>query len=923
MRPIRLTMSAFGPYARKTTLELDQLGQSGLYLITGDTGAGKTTIFDAITFALYGEASGEIRDPSMMRSQYAQPDIPTEVELIFDCGGRRYQVRRNPEYLRPAKRGSSMTVQKADAELILPDGRIITKTRDVTAAITELLHLDRNQFSRIAMIPQGEFMKLLLASTEERKAIFRQIFRTERYYRLQEQLKLSSGTLHDQCRQLQAGIAQYISGISCDPHSTLYCSVEQARAGQLPTAEACALLQSVLTEDAQTEAAQRAALEQTESALTACQNLLSKAEEREKITLALQSAQAKLTLTLEQEASALQELQAQEARLPEQECINTEIAALQAQLPQYDELDAANAAVKTLNAQITTTRNQLTDEQTRLQVYKSKAEAAKSELSGLQAIPQRKAELETLREQILFRQEQLLQLQNTLNQLSAQTETLEIAQARFRKAEAHAEAAQQDYLEKNRAYLREQAGILADLLEDQHPCPVCGSLTHPAPAAKSAQAPSKKELDDAHAYSETARATAADASVAAGKLLGRVSALQQEIDARCSQLFGESLGLMLTKTLQQELQESNFSLQKTQAAIHAENALLHRKQQLEQQLPALEEHVSVTDTACTTLSYRIVELQSAHSGAAAATEKLASSLPYAAKAQAEQAIGKKTALRLALQQALESAQHRHASIRSQIDSLQGQISAQQAYLSAAPTINAAEQKAQLAALLMQKSVLSETLTSLTSRIHSNRQALSNIQKQSQQLVELEERWMWVKALSNTANGTVSGKEKIMLETYVQMAFFDRIIARANLRFTVMTDGQYQLKRRTDSENLRSQSGLELDVIDYYNGTERSVRTLSGGESFKASLSLALGLSDEIRSSAGGIRLDTMFVDEGFGSLDEDSLRQALQALADLAESDRLVGIISHVGELQEKIDRQIIVRKEKTGGSSAGIIVSA
>ena len=175
--------------------------------------------------------------------------------------------------------------------------------------------------------------------------------------------------------------------------------------------------------------------------------------------------------------------------------------------------------------------------------------------------------------------------------------------------------------------------------------------------------------------------------------------------------------------------------------------------------------------------------------------------------------------------------------------------------------------------------------------------------------------MWVKALSDTANGNISGKEKIMLETYIQMHYFDRIIARANTRFMVMSGGQYELKRRLEAENNRRQSGLELDVVDHYNGTERSVKTLSGGESFKASLSLALGLSDEIQASAGGIRLDSMFVDEGFGSLDEESLRQAVQALTGLTQGGRLVGIISHVAELKEKIEKQIIVTKDRSGGS--------
>ena len=225
------------------------------------------------------------------------------------------------------------------------------------------------------------------------------------------------------------------------------------------------------------------------------------------------------------------------------------------------------------------------------------------------------------------------------------------------------------------------------------------------------------------------------------------------------------------------------------------------------------------------------------------------------------------------------------------------------------------------ALSMKKTGISQELKRVNVRIAANRTALENIRNKSRELAGLEKRWSWVRSLANTANGNISGKEKIMLETYVQMRCFDRILVRANTRLMVMTGGQYELVRRQVSENNRSKSGLELDVIDHYNGTRRSVKSLSGGESFKASLSLALGLSDEIQASAGGIRLDTMFVDEGFGSLDEESLQQAVRALAGLADGNRLVGIISHVSELKERIDRQIVVTKDRCNGSRVEIVV--
>ena len=229
-----------------------------------------------------------------------------------------------------------------------------------------------------------------------------------------------------------------------------------------------------------------------------------------------------------------------------------------------------------------------------------------------------------------------------------------------------------------------------------------------------------------------------------------------------------------------------------------------------------------------------------------------------------------------------------------------------------------ESKNQLEA---EKSELDETSKTIFSRINANKLSYSNISARLSEIKVTEEKHSCVKALSDTANGTIQGREKIALETYIQMNYFDRIISLANTRFMIMSGGQYELKRRKEAGNKQSQSGLELDVIDHYNGTERSVRTLSGGESFKASLSLALGLSDEIQSSAGGIRLDTMFVDEGFGSLDEESLAAAMKALSSLAEGNRLVGIISHVNELKTRIDKQIVVTKEKSGGSKINIVL--
>jgi len=300
---------------------------------------------------------------------------------------------------------------------------------------------------------------------------------------------------------------------------------------------------------------------------------------------------------------------------------------------------------------------------------------------------------------------------------------------------------------------------------------------------------------------------------------------------------------------------------------------------------------------------------------------LAKNLPFESKKQAEAKAKELETKITSAQSALAEAEKKYRAAETELSELKGKIAQLLLALKERPEVDAEELQAEKERVIREKNEILTKQKEVHLRLETNRRIAQNVMAGASTLVHLEERWSRVKALSNTANGNVSGKEKIMLETYIQTTYFDRIIRHANVRFMVMSGGQYELKRRTTAGNNQSQSGLELDVIDHYNGSERSVKTLSGGEAFKASLSLALGLSDEIRSSANGIRLDTMFVDEGFGSLDEESLQQAMQALVSLADGNRLVGIISHVGELKQRIDKQIVVTKDKTGGSRAKIVL--
>lgn len=925
MRPLHLTLSAFGPYAGQVEIPLEQLGERGLYLITGDTGAGKTTLFDAITYALYGEPSGDNRDPSMFRSKYAQPDTPTWVELVFSYGGKTYTVRRSPEYERPAKRGGGTTLQRAEAELHLPDGRLVTKTREVTGEIVNIIGLDRSQFAQIAMIAQGDFLKLLLADTRSRQEIFRKLFPTRGYMVFQEKVKSESGALQRECEAAQASVKQYIDGVLCPREDPMYPQWERAWAGELPIQETVELLEALLDQDRERDTQCSEELEQLDGEWKAVTALLAKAEELEKAQSQLEEAQARRKTCAAQWEAAQQQLEAQTAQAPQLEGLRAQLADLEAELPRYQELEQLR---QNLTAQTQSIRQQSTwlEEQENEQRRREKElELWRQERAGLE-------EAGAQRERLLGQQTRAQEQSQRLEELSTLLEgcrqarvNLEGAQKRYGVARQKAQAAQEDYAGKNQAFLDEQAGILAQQLAEGQPCPVCGSLTHPAPAQLSQGAPTEEELNRAKQAWETAQQTASTWSVEAGKARTALEEREQRLRSQMAHVLPEQGADQPLDQVAQSIQEAQGEAQEALAQVRGQlrqvEAALARKRQLDTQIPQQEQRLGELERAIASAREQLAGANSRREELQGQIHALEGHLRYPQADQARQEQSDLKGKLQRLEEAQTQAQRRANAAQLALTGAEEAVKQLKQLVEQSQPVDLVAQRARSQELTLRRAQLTAIQRELHTRLTTNRTALEQIQGKTAQLAQLEQRYTWVRTLSNTVNGTLPGKEKIALETYVQMTFFDRILRRANLRLLVMTGGQYELKRRREAAGSRGQSGLEMDVIDHYNGTQRSVKSLSGGESFQASLALALGLSDEIQSSAGGIRLDTMFVDEGFGSLDEESLGKAMGALGDLAQGNRLVGIISHVSELKEKIDKQIVVRKDRTSGSRVEIVV--
>lgn len=966
MRPVKLTMCAFGPYAGKVEVPFSEFGDHGIYLITGDTGAGKTTIFDGIVFALYGEASGDNRKADMMRSDFADAKEKTYVELVFACRGKEYTVLRNPEYMRPKARGEGMTKESADAQLICPDGRVITGSRQTTAAVAELLGIDRNQFVQIAMIAQGEFLKLLLAGTEERGKIFRKIFDTGCYQDFQKELKRMLLDTKQEYSELRRSVQQYAQGVRL-PEARAgegECGLSEARVSEAELtgakaaicvngiaeaekenvaeleveacnaaaeqvwellqgdssyriAELAEALAQLLKEEKKTQKIEEQELECVDKQILQLQERIGQQKMTDQVRAEIVKAQAVIE-ELEKKIPLLQEAQAEvQKRQPEADEAAQKASLLEAQLVQYDELEQLKKNLKLLRQ--SREQQELQYEKLALQCQTAEKDYALAQ-RRLQEIGNPEAQLQALakREEDCVRERSALNgLEKLLKELAQQKKELEQAEQVFLAVRSESIALGKRYVELEAAFLSGQAGILAEGLIDGWPCPVCGAREHPVPARKSQEIPSEQELKALGEETEQARRKMTDASGALAKIRGRGertrAALADWSAANGLREWMETEGDAAQFLSQKREELSVLEPKLKQERIRLEK-ILAEQQELQQKIPAMEQKLDILRKEQNETAQEKVRLDAQLETGVLQQKRLQSSLPYESLEQAQKALAlmrqKKSAIEEEIRRAGEQTERCLREKESEEKALAGwKKQAEQA----GPDICMEEYMERLGMLQKQKKELDQSLKQRHAQIQANDTILTQLKRSQEKLLDVQKQYEVLAVLSDTANGELKGRQKIAFEQYIQTVYFGRIIQEANKRFSVMTDGRYLLKRKESAGNLRSQTGLDLDVFDHYTGRLRSVQSLSGGESFKASLSMALGLADVVQQYAGGVQLDTMFIDEGFGSLDRESLNQAIRILNDLAGSSRLAGIISHVEELKERIDRKIVVTKGTTG----------
>lgn len=918
MRPLKITMSAFGPYAGEVTLDMQKLGKSGIYLITGDTGAGKTTVFDAISYALYGEASGNYRENTTLRSKYASADTPTFVELEFEYNNEIYKINRNPEYPRPNKRGEGFTKQSANAELVMPDGSVITKIKEVSAKVEEIIGINKNQFSQIAMIAQGDFRKLLNCETNERSKIFRKIFKTEPYHNIEIKLSSLFNELKRNREKEKSGIEQYINQLKCNENDTLSLELERAKSGDVLIEDVIKLAGEIINKDT---------LEYTKTQ----KNIESINEEIEKINsnIKLYENQEATKKAFAEASAQLEELKAKrndcekayksaEAQRERLDDLTRKINLINSKMPKYDELKSLENSINERAQSFEKSNNLLKLKQQEITLLEKEFDEKSKALEEVKGADLLVQKLNVQKEEIKKKAEALKELKTEIDRCKTEQKNLKNAQSFAKSALEEYGALENEYNQIYIAFFNEQAGIIADELKDGEPCPVCGSTSHPNLARKSENAPSQADVESAQNLVKKAQEKADKARDTASALKSRFDEIAANVKSAAKKLFGTDDNVF-------DDYNSNINALKkeydcTLALLKTANEKLNLYQKLDKEIPEIQEKQKSLSDEISTLNTQKASDEAFISENTKRVTSIKSELDFESADLAKDKLKEYTNLSNDIKNAIEKSKNAFDDIKSKYDTQKGTKASLENALKEFKEIDLASLNEKSLKLNEYKKDVDKTAKSLYSRIESNKLLVDNISEKRDILKGYDDKYVWLKALSETANGDISGKEKITLETFVQMTYFDSIIRKANIRLLTMSDGQYELVRRSDAETLKKNEGLALDVIDHFNGSSRSVSTLSGGESFMASLCLALGLSDEIQSSNGGIKLDTMFVDEGFGSLDGEALDRALSALTSLSQGNRLVGIISHVDALCDRIDNKIVITKDRTTGSNAQII---
>ena len=925
MKPIRLVMEGFGSYREHAEIDFASLDR-GLYLITGPTGSGKTTIFDAISFALYGAPSGSVRTGSALRNKNLDDSEDCFVELEFKYAGKTFRIRRSPSYNKVARTGNVRMIS-ATAELTLPDGDVITQVKRVDDYIVdEVMHLDRNQFSQISMLAQGEFQRMLLASTKDKMPIFRQIFKTSLYDTLTERIKVDRKNLEEKRKVLNTKIDVECRRI---PDVQMGKEVEEklssVRERHLSVADSIELLKEILLV------------------------LEKQYEERKKTFEILNAREIELTgdvKNLHDYNELDKHIALLEERLPEAE---KEAEKAKVVFSEAEERNGEYKAdlilrenenrrsIDTIQS-LRRTRNQIVRDNEYLELKRSEFYKLETERKAVEGkllelenayagMPDHSDERVSINTAILEKEQEISSLDEAISMTSVvEGEKTKVEKARLEFREVH------DAYDKARAFYEEaydifysqQAGILASTLVEGTPCPVCGSVHHPVPAALKDSNITDAELKRREALRDEGNLKVRNAANKADVAEERLEIVQEKLESTLRDLEieteGDSKATLFNR--RNSIEKEVASLKSRFDEIGRETLL---KRQTEKEMQKLKDAIKDTTAGFDSLKSEISTLEgnlNARIEAYEAESEKLGEIDEMALLDETERIRKEIQ---GIEYSFQDASRKMSSAAAELQKIITTLETEKERLRGIKVGEMDEEELinTLNDVKVSKADVNAVQMNTYRYISDFRSIIGNLGVNQKRFDEVDTEFGNLDMLYTTFVGHLTGSKKVGLETYVQMAYFDRILDRANKRLLKMTSGRYEMKReRIDEiEKNNSAKGLDVLIVDHYEGCDRAVQTLSGGEKFLSSLCLALGLSEEIESEAGGVHLDSIFIDEGFGSLDSESISLAMKALGDLAGGEKLVGIISHVDALKDRIDKKIQVTRNMQGESRAQVII--
>lgn len=890
MKPINLKISAFGPYKDEVNIDFTKLGENGIFLITGDTGAGKTSIFDAISFAIFGEVSGSNRPIQTLRSDFADINIDTYVELEFVHKNRKYKILRNPSYEKPKKKGEGFTKKSADASLEYDDV-VVSGIKNVDIKIEEILGINAKQFKQISMLAQGEFLKILFAESKERTEIFRKIFDTNIYNSIARKLKEKLKINEDELKELKNSFITNTANILWEKEK--YINLD-SKINEID-------IDNVLKELEQE-------LEENKEENTNIEEEITKQEREIKVIEENISKQEELNLKIENYKQLLTKQNEYKKQEEEIEKLKNKIAQNQKIReiikPKADKVNNEKEIIKKLEKDLDTIKRNI-------QIGNAKEKEHEKKVEIVNKIGEKYKEYNNY----LEIKKELLEKANIIKNI----ENLEITKNNYLKEyeqlEKEYKIINNEYLEKESEFFKEQVGIIAEKLEENKPCPVCGSITHPNIAKKSASVLSKEELEKIKENLEIKQNNKLKKQEECIKVNSQINILIQEIGK-------ESDNKLELESAKNKLKEE-FNINKEKLISIEQTILKEYKSILNKDLDITKfEYDKFKDSIIDLINLEKNELVKSKTLQEEKMNQLQESNLRLDK-HTKEYFNELLKLRFKNEEEYNKILLTNIeieNIQKNIEDFTRNVAINNTKISdlekEAKGKSTKDLKIQKEKLMAYKNILIEKrkeYVKVKGKLDNNMRIYKLLLENAKELKQKIKDFIIYDELSRTANGTLAGKKRIEFEQYVQATYFDMVILEANKRLAKMTENRYFLIRKEEPEKISDKIGLDLEVKDNYNGKIRDVKSLSGGEAFKAALSLALGLSDVIQSYSGGIVVDTLFIDEGFGSLDTESREQAINTLSLLIDNNKLIGIISHVTELKERIDKKIIVTKTSDG----------